>query len=245
MRSSRRSATTGRTRPRRCTPPTRATSTWTSPRRSGSAPCSRSPRAAMTDDEAFRAFARRADLGGAASISEAEGELRSARLRLPAVVAFDGLGEAERARYNLDRLDAPSSMADRSRPTPGWRSPRRGSARASSPRSCGWPSIPFRRLVHRRRAAGAAPRRGARAARLRRPAGRRLRRPRGPRCRPLRRLRDAGGRAASPATTSTSSTRGEDRVYVPTDQLAKITRYVGAGGASRRSRRWGRSAGRT
>ena len=89
--------------------------------------------------------------------------------------------------------------------------------------------IPFRRLVHRRRAAAPAPARG-RLATLHRPAGGRPRRPRGPRDRPLRRLRDEDRGRASPATTWSSTYRGDDRVFAPTDQLAKITRYVGTGG---------------
>ena len=56
--------------------------------------------------------------------------------------------------------------------------------------------IPFRRLVHRRRAAAPG---GARALRGRgRPAGRRLRRPRGPRDRAVRRLRDEDRRRRHP-----------------------------------------------
>ena len=57
--------------------------------------------------------------------------------------------------------------------------------------------IPFRRLVHRRRAAAPAPARGPPRLRLR-PARRRPRRPRRPRHRPLRRLRDEDGRRGHP-----------------------------------------------
>ncbi len=37
---------------------------------------------------------------------------------------------------------------------------------------------------------------------------------------------------------------GDDRVFVPTDQLAKISRFVGAGGAQPPLRSWGARAGR-
>ena len=49
---------------------------------------------------------------------------------------------------------------------------------------------------------------------------------------------------ASPATTSSSSYRGSDRVFAPTDQLAKITRYVGTGGEPPQLSALGRRAGR-
>ena len=47
----------------------------------------------------------------------------------------------------------------------------------------------------------------------------------------------------SPGTTSTSSTGASDRVFAPTEQLAKITRYIGVGGEAPQlsalgSKRW-------
>ena len=62
---------------------------------------------------------------------------------------------------------------------------------------------------------------------------RRLRRARAARRRPLRRDDAAHRRRARPASTSSSSTRASkrgqpgDRLYVPTDQLDQVTRYVG------------------
>ena len=88
--------------------------------------------------------------------------------------------------------------------------------------------IPYRRLVHRRRAAAAAPARGrlARSADLR--VGDHV-------------VHEDHGiaRFAGFETKTVAGVtrdyleleyRGEDRVFVPADQLAKITRYVGAGG---------------
>ena len=161
--------------------------------------------------------------------SSSRSELRSG---YRVVVAFEHRGEAERARYNL---------AARRGGLPGRRAAAgrgRRSLFAEAALSDGFVSpelklavIPFRRLVHRRRAAAPAPARGP-ARGVHRPAGRRPRRPRGPRDRPLRRLRDQDGRRASPATTWSSSTAATDRVFAPTDQLAKITRYVGTGGGA-------------
>ena len=84
--------------------------------------------------------------------------------------------------------------------------------------------------VFRKRAA--ARRRAARpgAPELRRPAARRLRRPRGPR---RRHGCSASRRRPSPAsraTTSSSRSAGEDRLYVPHEQIGKVSRYVGARG---------------
>ena len=95
--------------------------------------------------------------------------------------------------------------------------------------------IPEHRLLRRRRAertggqsAAAAPPRAP--ALVHRPAHRRHRRARGPRRRALRRLRDQDRRRRH-ARLPRPRVRGHDKVFMPVDQLAKITRYVGAGGA--------------
>jgi transcription-repair coupling factor (superfamily II helicase) len=177
------------------------------------------------DADGFRAA--RAE-SPARSIAEAEGELeRLIRSGYRTIVAFDGRGEAERARYNLQRLDA--VLLD-GRPM----SPDPGLAFAEARLRDGFVSpalrlavFPFRRLVHRRR----APQRPA--------AGRgRL---------VFSDLRvgdhvvheDHGiARFAGFETREVGGVtrdylyleyQGEDRVYVPTDQLAKLSRYVGAG----------------
>ena len=151
-------------------------------------------------------FRAQAPTSAARSLSEAEGELERAALRLSrdrGRVRAPRRGRARPAtsprRHLLDDagLECPDGRA------------RRGSARAEAPLFAEAPLaegfvspdlklavIPYRRLVHRRRAAAAAPARGR--WRLQRPARRRPRRPRGPRDRPLRRLRDEDRRRRDP-----------------------------------------------
>jgi transcription-repair coupling factor (superfamily II helicase) len=186
-------------------------------------------RTASDDDEsAFRAA--RAE-SPARSVKEAEAELeKQVRSGYRTVVAFDDRGEAERARYGLDRLDATLLEGGRLSPKPaltfaegrlreGFVSPELHLA-----------VYPFRRLVHRRRRAEArAP--GAARGRL-----------------AFSELRvgdyvvheDHGvARFAGFETREVGGVtrdylyleyKGEDRVFVPVDQLAKLSRYVGAGG---------------
>jgi transcription-repair coupling factor (superfamily II helicase) len=179
------------------------------------------------DSDAFRAS--RAE-SPARSMREAEGELEKLLASgYRTVVAFDGLGEAERARYNFDRLDV--TILD-GRPL----SPDPGLAFAEARLRDGFISpelrlavYPFRRLVHRRRRAEER-RPGAGRGRL-----------------AFTELRvgdhvvheDHGvARFAGFETREVGGVtrdylyleyKGEDRVYVPTEQLAKLSRYVGAG----------------
>ena len=154
---------------------------------------------ASDGDDAFRA---QAPTSAARSIGEAESQLeKRAALRLPRrgrlreprrgrarpLQPQPGRGAVPRRRSHARSADAPAGALFAEAPlTDGFVSPELRLA-----------VIPFRRLVHRRRAAAPAPARG-RLATLRRPAGRRLRRPRGPRDRPLRRLRDQDGRRRHP-----------------------------------------------
>jgi transcription-repair coupling factor (superfamily II helicase) len=178
-------------------------------------------------DEAFRAA--RAE-SPARSIKEAEGELEKlVRSGYRTVVAFDSRGEADRARYGLDRLDARILEGGRVSPDPGL-----AFAEARLREGFVSPELklavyPFRRLVHRRRTEEPAP--GAGRGRL-----------------AFSELRvgdyvvheDHGvARFAGFETREVGAVtrdylyleyKGEDRVYVPTDQLAKLSRYVGAGG---------------
>ncbi|HEX5594242.1 MAG TPA: transcription-repair coupling factor [Solirubrobacterales bacterium] len=178
-------------------------------------------------DEAFRAA--RAE-SPARSIKEAEGELEKLiRSGYRTVVAFDSRGEADRARYGLDRLDARILEGGRLSPDPGL-----AFAEARLREGFVSPELklavyPFRRLVHRRRTEEPAP--GAGRGRL-----------------AFSELRvgdyvvheDHGvARFAGFETREVGGVtrdylyleyKGEDRVYVPTDQLAKLSRYVGAGG---------------
>ncbi len=143
------------------------------------------------------------------------------------IVTFETQGEAERTRYNLNRVDArflgelpptdPAVLFTEAPLADGFVSPELRLA-----------VIPFRRLVHRRRAAAPGPVRGRLAS--------------------FADLRvgdfvvhtDHGiARFAGFETKTVAGVtrdyleleyRGEDKVFAPTDQLAKITRYIGAGG---------------
>jgi transcription-repair coupling factor (superfamily II helicase) len=179
------------------------------------------------DEQAFRAS--RAE-SPARSIKEAEAELEKLiRSGYRTVVAFDSRGEADRARYGLDRLDARILDGGRVSPDPGL-----AFAEARLREGFVSPELklavyPFRRLVHRRRSEEPAP--GAGRGRL-----------------AFSELRvgdyvvheDHGvARFAGFETREVGNVtrdylyleyKGEDRVFVPTDQLAKLSRYVGAGG---------------
>jgi transcription-repair coupling factor (superfamily II helicase) len=180
------------------------------------------------DEDAFRAA--RAE-SPARSVKEAEGELEKlVRSGYRTVVAFDSRGEAERARYGLDRLDARLLEGGRISPDPGL-----AFAEARLREGFVSPELklavyPFRRLVHRRRPTEERPS-GAGRGRL-----------------AFSELRvgdyvvheDHGvARFAGFETREVGGVtrdylyleyKGKDRVYVPTDQLEKLSRYVGAGG---------------
>jgi transcription-repair coupling factor (superfamily II helicase) len=186
-------------------------------------------RTASDDDEsAFRAA--RAE-SPARSIKEAEAELeKQVRSDYRTVVAFDDRGEAERARYGLDRLDATLLEGGRLSPKPALTFAEARLREGFISPELRLAVYPFRRLVHRRRQAEArAP--GAARGRL-----------------AFSELRvgdyvvheDHGvARFAGFETREVGGVtrdylyleyKGEDRVFVPVDQLAKLSRYVGAGG---------------
>jgi transcription-repair coupling factor (superfamily II helicase) len=161
----------------------------------------------------------------ARSIGEAEGLLeKELKSGYRVVVAFDHLGEAERTRYNLQRLDAEMLGA---RPPGGL-----GFAEARLTDGFVSPDLklavfPYRRLVHGRRAAAAPVVRGRFAAAVDLRVGDHV-------------VHEDHGiaRFAGFETKTVGGVtrdyleltyRGEDRVFAPTDQLAKITRYVGGG----------------
>ncbi|MBW8059401.1 MAG: transcription-repair coupling factor [Solirubrobacterales bacterium] len=180
------------------------------------------------DEDAFRAA--RAE-SPARSVKEAEGELEKlVRSGYRTVVAFDSRGEAERARYRLDRLDASLLDGGRLSPDPGL-----AFAEARLREGFVSPELrlavyPFRRLVHRRRVEGRAP--GAARGRLAfsdlRVGDHVVHEDHG-----VARFAGFETRQVGGVTRDYLHLeyRGEDRVYVPTDQLAKLSRYVGAGGA--------------
>jgi len=166
----------------------------------------------------------------ARSVKEAEAELEKlVRSGYRTVVAFDSHGEAERARYGLDRLDA--SLLDGGR-----LSPDAGLTFAEARLREGFVSpelrlavYPFRRLVHRRRrgaerAPGAA--RGRLAFSDLRVGDYVVHEDHGVARFAGFETREVGGITRDYLYLEY---KGEDRVYVPTDQLAKLSRYAGAG----------------
>jgi transcription-repair coupling factor (superfamily II helicase) len=186
-------------------------------------------------------FRAQAPASPARGVGEAEAQLeREVRSGYRVVVAFEHRGEAERARYNLDRVDAsfldgeppsdPGVYLVEGRLTDGFVSPDLRLA-----------VFPFRRLVHRRRAAAPAPARGPLASAIDLRVGDHV-------------VHEDHGiaRFAGFETKTVGGItrdyldleyRGEDRVFAPTEQLAKITRYVGADGQAPQlsalgSKRW-------
>ena len=181
------------------------------------------------DEDAFRAS--RAE-SPARSIKEAEGELQKlVRSGYRTVVAFDSMGEAERARYGIDRLDVSILDGGRLSPEPGL-----SFAEARLREGFVSPELklavyPFRRLVHRRRRAeerapGAA--RGRLAFSDLRVGDYVVHEDHGVARFAGFETREVGGVTRDYLYLEY---KGEDRVYVPTDQLAKLSRYVGAGGS--------------
>jgi transcription-repair coupling factor (superfamily II helicase) len=179
------------------------------------------------DSDAFRAA--RAE-SPARSVKEAEGELEKLlRSGYRTVVAFDSRGEAERARYGLDRLDA--RLLDGGRVSPD---PSLAFAEARLREGFVSPELklavyPFRRLVHRRREAAepAVPSRGRLAFSELRVGDHVVHEDHGVARFAGFETREVGGVTRDYLYLEY---KGEDRVYVPTDQLAKLSRYVGAGG---------------
>ncbi|HSR95009.1 MAG TPA: transcription-repair coupling factor [Solirubrobacterales bacterium] len=179
------------------------------------------------DEAAFRAS--RAE-SPARSVKEAEGELEKlVHSGYRTVVAFDNKGEAERTRYGLDRLDSSLLGGGRLSPEPGL-----AFAEARLREGFVSPELrlavyPFRRLVHRRRRAeDRAP--GAGRGRLAfsdlRVGGYVVHEDHGVARFAGFETREVGGISRDYLYLEY---KGEDRVYVPTDQLAKLSRYVGAG----------------
>ncbi|HEX8959804.1 MAG TPA: transcription-repair coupling factor, partial [Solirubrobacterales bacterium] len=181
------------------------------------------------DEEGFRAA--RAE-SPARSLKEAEGELEKlVRSGYRTVVAFDSRGEAERSRYGLDRLDASLLDGGRLSPDPGL-----CFAEARLREGFVSPELrlavyPFRRLVHRRRRADERPAAGAARGRLAfsdlRVGDHVVHEDHGVARFAGFETREVGGITRDYLYLEY---KGEDRVYVPTDQLAKLSRYVGAGG---------------
>jgi transcription-repair coupling factor (superfamily II helicase) len=179
------------------------------------------------DEDAFRAA--RAE-SPARSVKEAEGELEKlVRSGYRTVVAFDSKGEAERSRYGLDRLDAVLLEGGRLSPEPGL-----AFAEARLREGFVSPELrlavyPFRRLVHRRRRTEERPP-GAARGRLAfsdlRVGDHVVHEDHGVARFAGFETREVGGISRDYLYLEY---KGEDRVYVPTDQLAKLSRYAGSG----------------
>ena len=163
------------------------------------------------------------------TLAEAEGELEKLiRSGYRTVVAFEGRGEAERARFNLSRLDVPFLGEEppaeagvhfaEARLREGFLAPELQLA-----------VIPQRRLVHRRRAAATVSARARLAAAVELRVGDYV----------VHEDHGVARFAGFDTKTLAGVTRdyleleyrGGDRVFAPTDQLARISRYVGADGA--------------
>ena len=192
---------------------------------------------AHASDQQIELRAQAADTA-ARSLAEAEPELEQlVRSGYRTVVAFPRRGEGERAAYNLGRLKASWLGEDVDVAPPG---PRALAAlrRRLAARGLRRAAAEARRLPRAPAAAPPAP--AGRRRRGRRPArGDGARCARSPSCAPATssctrttasRASPASRRArsrTSRATTCTSNTRATTACYVPTDQLAKISRYVG------------------
>jgi transcription-repair coupling factor (superfamily II helicase) len=162
------------------------------------------------------------------TLAEAEGELEKlVRSGYRTVVAFEGRGEAERARFNLSRLDAPF-LADEPPEEPGVSFAEARLRDGFLAPDLKLAVIPQRRLLHRRRAAAQVSARARLAAAIELRVG------------DLVVHEDHGVARFSGFDTKTLAGttrdyleleyRGGDKVFAPTDQLARISRYVGADG---------------
>ncbi|MBA2523916.1 MAG: transcription-repair coupling factor, partial [Solirubrobacterales bacterium] len=168
-------------------------------------------------------------VSAARTLGEAEPELeKQVRSGYVTVVAFERIGEAERARYGLERL-TPKILGDDG-PAPV----SAGVLFAEAPIADGFISpsmhlavIPHRRLIHRRRAAAPAPSGGRLASLGDLAAGEHVvHEDHG-----VARFTGFDTRTVADITRDYLELeyRDGDRVLVPAEQLAKITRYVGGG----------------
>ncbi|HET8592606.1 MAG TPA: transcription-repair coupling factor [Solirubrobacterales bacterium] len=162
------------------------------------------------------------------TLAEAEAELEKLiRSGYRAVVAFEGRGEAERTRFNLSRLDVPF-LGERAPTEPGVSFAEARLREGFLSPELALAVIPQRRLIHRRRAAAPVSARARLAAAIELRVGDYVVH------------EDHGVARFSGFDTKTLAGvtrdyleleyRGGDRVFAPTDQLARISRYVGADG---------------
>ena len=161
--------------------------------------------------------------------AEAEAEMEKlVRSGYRTVVAFERGGEAERARYNLARIDAPPLPAEAD-PEPGLNFTEARLRDGFVAPELKLAVIPYSRLVHRRQVAAPAQARHRISEAIELRVG------------DLVVHEDHGIARFSGFDTKTLADvtrdyleleyRGGDKVFAPTDQLAKISRYVGADGS--------------
>ncbi|MCB0827644.1 MAG: transcription-repair coupling factor [Solirubrobacterales bacterium] len=164
----------------------------------------------------------------ARNLKEAEAELlKLVGAGYRTVVAFDSMGEAERTRYGLDRIEAPILETDRLPADPGVSlvESRLGEGFISPATRIA--VLPFRGLLHRRRRADE---RAPEAVRGRltfselRVGDHVVHEDHGVARFAGFETREVGGITRDYLYLEY---RGEDRVYVPTDQFAKLSRYAG------------------
>ena len=163
------------------------------------------------------------------TLAEAEGELEKlVRSGYRTVVAFEGRGEAERTRFNLRRLDVPF-LGESAPKEPGVSFVEARLREGFLSPELALAVIPQRRLIHRRRASAAPV-----SARARLAAAIELRvgdyvvhEDHG-----VARFSGFDTKSLAGVTRDYLELeyRGGDRVFAPTDQLARISRYVGADG---------------
>ncbi len=191
--------------------------------------------------EREHSFRASTPVSAARSLGEAEGELeKQIRSGYVTVVAFERIGEAERARYSLDRI-TPAMLSDAGRKLSA--DPAVHFAEASIQEGFVSPAlklavIPQRRLVHRRRAEAPAPTRGRLASIGDLSVGEHVvHEDHG-----VARFTGFDTRTVAGITRDYLDLeyRGGDKVLVPAEQLAKITRYVGGGDAPELSKLGGK-----
>ena len=162
------------------------------------------------------------------TLAEAEGELEKLnRSGYRTVVAFEGRGEAERTRYNLSRLDVPF-LGERAPEEPGVSFAEARLREGFLSPELQLAVIPQRRLVHRRRTAQPVSARARLAAAIELRVGDYV----------VHEDHGIARFAGFDTKTLAAVTRdyleleyrGGDRVFAPTDQLARISRYLGADG---------------
>ena len=201
-----------------------------SAQRSTSAPACACPR--IVQDQSVRFHAQSADTP-ARSLREAEAELEKlVRSGYRTVVAWPRRGEGERAAYNLAALQAAVARRRARARAASCASRRPRCARVHRARRSSSRCMPEHRLIRRRRAeARPRPRAAARCARFAdlRTGDIVVHEDHG-----IARFAGFDTKTVAGVTRDYLELeyQGTDRVFMPVDQLAKISRYVGAGGAA-------------